>query len=76
MQPLCCNVQEFLEILSDYNRMNDYHFGRCRDEGFMVTTKVRQQFLTSENQGKYIIKGRVEKIKFENLGGGVWRAHF
>lgn len=44
-------------------------------EGIMVLTSIRKEILTDINQGKMILDGRVEKINFENMGGGVYRAY-
>jgi len=43
--------------------------------GVMVTTAVRKEVLTSIDQGKMILEGRVVMIKFDNLSGGVYRAY-
>ena len=40
----------------------------------MVDTQVRKQVLCSTDQGKIVLQGRVYKIVFENLGGGVYNA--
>ena len=40
----------------------------------MVDTQVRKQVLCSTDQGKIVLQGRVCKIVFENLGGGVYNA--
>lgn len=45
------------------------------NKGVMVSTKVRQEVLTSIHQGRFISKGEVVDIKFENMQGGVWRAY-
>ncbi len=44
-------------------------------EGICVTTTVRREILTSDRQGKIIVKGSVRTIEFETLGGGVYRAY-
>lgn len=43
-------------------------------EGVCVTTKIRRETLTHDRQGKIVLKGTVRTIKFDNLGGGVYRA--
>ena len=40
----------------------------------MVDTQVRKQVLCSTDQGKIVLQGRVYKIVFENIGGGVYNA--
>lgn len=45
------------------------------NDGVMINGKVRKEVLTSMEQGKITLEGRVLKIQFENLGGGVYRAY-
>ena len=52
------------------NRKNDDNL----EEGIMVSGKIRKKILISYDQGKITLEGRVERIRFENLGGSVYRA--
>ena len=45
------------------------------NKGVMVSSKVRREVLTCVDQGKLLSRGQVVDIKFENIGGGVWRAY-
>lgn len=58
--------QWFFEIRNDKKAM---------EKGIMVVSRVRKELLTSTDQGKTIVEGKVEIIKFENLTGGVYRAY-
>lgn len=42
--------------------------------GVNVGSKVRRDVMCGENQPSIIIDGKVFKIEFESLGGGVFRA--
>lgn len=44
------------------------------EKGVFVDGKVRKDILTSTEQGRITIEGRVRQIEFENTGGGVYRA--
>lgn len=41
----------------------------------IVDGKVRKDILCSYNQGKFTANGRVRRISFKNLGGGVHKAY-
>lgn len=56
----------------------DYFF-RCTkaretDASVFVSTKIRKEVLLNEKQGSITLNGKVRKIEFENMGGGVWKA--
>lgn len=73
MENLIKTGSELLETLTSLNRLNDYHRKRFLDGGILVSTKVRKEFLLSEQQGKFILAGQVVRTTFENIGGGVWK---
>jgi len=52
-----------------------YDVQKLWDKGIFVNSKVRKDILIDVSQGKTIIEGRVRQIKFENVGGGVYRAY-
>jgi hypothetical protein len=73
------------QAIKSANELNEHFFLIARhqskeratkllNDGVMVDGKVRKEVLTSIEQGKIILEGRVLKIQFENLGGGVYRA--
>ena len=39
-----------------------------------VTTKLRRDVMTDENQGRFSHDGKIKLLKFENAGGGVYIA--
>ena len=40
-----------------------------------VTTKVRKEFLLNNHSNTVVVNcGRVEEVKWKNMGGGVWQA--
>ena len=43
--------------------------------GIIVTTAVRNEILLSVDSSKITLDGKVEEIKFQNMHGGIWRAH-
>jgi hypothetical protein len=65
------DLKEHFFILT---RNNSYNVEDNIKKGVFVDGKIRKETLTSESQGKTVINGRVRQIKFENLGGGVYRA--
>jgi len=73
MEELIKTAGDLQEWFCSLNRLNEYHLNRALNDGVHVSTKVRKEFLCSENQGKFILKGTVVKAKFENIGGGVYR---
>lgn len=44
-------------------------------KGYMVTTEVRRDIMTSDRQGQIAMNGCYHKINFDNLHGGVWRVY-
>lgn len=76
MMALCENSDEFVEVLRSLGSLSDYNFERRRSAGFLVTSRVRREFLVSEHQGKLAINGWIYDINFDNKGGGVWHAWF
>lgn len=73
MNELIKNADELQEWLCSLNRLNEYHLKRSLNNGVMVSTKVRRDYLCSEHQGKFILKGTSVFVRFENVGGGVYR---
>lgn len=68
-----------MNYIEDAKDLHDYFFCVRKnkdklDKGIMVSGKVRKEVLLDINQGKIILEGRVLKIKFENMLGGVWLA--
>ena len=49
-------------------------FPTKRNSPVYVSTKVRKECMVGINQNKFAAEGRVWKIKWTNLGGGVWEA--
>lgn len=64
-----------------YNHFQHIHKCNSRLERDMhkleayVSSKVRKEVLCSFEQGKIILEGRVCRLKFDNLGGGVYLAY-
>ncbi len=56
----------------DLSKGND--FRNLRKSGLFVSTKVRRDILLGVDADKITLSGKVQKIQFENIGGGVWRA--
>lgn len=42
--------------------------------GIYVSSNIRKQVLLSYDAGKIIINGRVKRVEFQDMKGGVWRA--
>ena len=59
----------FFNVISSYQGIEKI------ESGINVDTSVRREVLTDVGQGKIILNGRVLKIKFHNIGGGVYRAY-
>ena len=45
------------------------------DRGVMIGAGIRRNVLTDIHQGRITLDGRVRMIAFDNMGGGVYRAH-
>ena len=46
---------------------------KAKIEGVMVSTAIRRKVMLDIDQGRITLNGRVRKMEFTNLGGGVWR---
>ena len=44
-------------------------------QGVYVNSQIRRELLTSEDQGVIRIEAKHYQIQFEDMKGGVWRAH-
>lgn len=73
MNELIRNADELQEWLCSLNKLNEFHLNRALSSGVMVSTKVRKDYLCSEHQGRFILKGNYVSAKFESIGGGVYR---
>ncbi len=65
-------LYEYFSKLSRANTLNPN--GRQHILEVFVTGKIRKDVMCSVEQGKIILEGRVKRILFENLGGGVYKA--
>ena len=74
MKPYIETGEELQKYFWSFRKLSTSNFIRSKNEGVMVTAKVRKEYLTSDYQGKITIDGIVWKIEFQNLGGGVYRA--
>ena len=74
MKPYIETGEELQQYFWSFRKLSASNFIRYKNEGVMVTAKVRKEYLTSEHQGKITVDGTVWKIDFQNLGGGVYRA--
>jgi len=57
-----------------FSTRKKHNANKLHSKGIYVNTKVRKEILTGINQGYFILEGKIEEIKFEALGGGVYRA--
>jgi hypothetical protein len=73
MNELIKTAQELQEWLCSLNKLNEFHLNRALNAGIYVSAKVRKEYLCSECQGRFILKGNSMQAKFENCGGGVYR---
>jgi hypothetical protein len=73
MNELIKTADELQEWLCSLNKLNEYHLKRALNQGVYVSTKIRREYLCSENQGRFILNGVSVLAKFENVGGGVYR---
>ena len=74
MKPYIETGEQLKEYFWSFARLSETRFIKYKNEGVLVTSKVRKEFLTSVDQGKIVVSGVVWKIDFHNLGGGVYRA--
>ena len=74
MQDLIKTAKELEEYFQSFNGLNYYHFKRHLEKPIYVKSKIRADFLASEMQGRYFIKGEFYDIKFKGVGGGIWIA--
>lgn len=74
MNELIKTADELQEWLCSLNKLNEFHFNRALSAGVYVSTKVRKEYLRSDCQGRFILKGSSVMAKFESIGGGVYRA--
>lgn len=73
MKPLVSTAQELHEHLCSINGLNEHHKKRNLSDGVIVSTKIRQQYLCSEHQGKLIMSGEVMRVCFDSVGGGCYK---
>ena len=67
------------KLIQSQDDLREYFFNIRRDriamdKGVMVTAGIRREILTSIEQGKIMLEGRVFRIGFDNLTGGVYLA--
>jgi hypothetical protein len=76
MTPAIKNANELVDWLSKVSKdENKVRRTKTYTTGCYVTSKVRREFLTSDQQGKLILSGSVVSVSFESLGGSVYRAY-
>lgn len=73
MKALVSTAQELHEYLCGINKLNAHHKKRNLTNGVIVSTKIRQQYLCSEYQGKIIMSGEVMRVCFDSIGGGCYK---
>lgn len=73
MNALIKTSDELHEWLCSLNKLNEHHLKMALKNGVYVSTKIRREYLCSESQGRFILKGESVSVKFENVGGGVYR---
>lgn len=73
MERMIRNAEELMIFFQEIIRVNSKG-GKQHPVEAMVDTKVRKDVLCSVGQGKFVAVGRVRRIGFENLGGGVYKA--
>lgn len=73
MMNFITSAQDLHEHLCSINGMSEFHKRRCLSNGPIVSTKVRQQYLCSEHQGRIIMSGESMKVCFDSIGGGCWK---
>lgn len=78
MQDMIQKPEELKEYFYSYYNATKKNKSR-RDKkiagGVYVTTKIRREVLADIDQGTIILAGRVERIEFESMQGGLWRAY-
>lgn len=73
MEPLINTAKELHEHLCSINALSAHNKKRNLSDGVVVSTKIRQQYLCSEHQGKIIMSGEVMRVCFGSIGGGCWK---
>lgn len=72
------NISSAVDLVRAFHwsaiKANGYINNKVAEEGYLVSTKVRKDCLTSSNCRKVIVDGIVRKIVFTNMNGGVWLA--
>lgn len=48
---------------------------KALSDGFYVTAGVRMEAMTGEKQSKINLQGRIEEVRWDDMGGGVFRAY-
>lgn len=66
-------LYDYFMRLSRNNTLNPN--GKQHKLEVFVTGKIRKEIMCSVEQSKIVLDGRVKKIKFDNLGGGVYKAY-
>lgn len=73
MKEFILTADELQSHLCSINGMTAFHKRRCLSDGVIVSTKVRQQYLCSEHQGRIIMGGESMRVSFKSIGGGCWK---
>ena len=68
------------QYIKTAKELREYFFNIRKREtdmtsGIIVRAGIRRDILTDIDQGKIILDGRVKRITFENMGGGVYRTY-
>lgn len=75
MQDLIKTATELEQYFQSLQKLSEYHFNKHLKKKIYVKSKVRADYLASEMQGRYFIKGEFYDTKFDNAGGGLWSAY-
>lgn len=73
MGELIQNAGDLQSWLTGLQKLNSHHRDLAIKRSIIVSTKVRKEFLLSENQGRFILSGEVLDCHFLNIGGGCWK---
>lgn len=72
-ESLVRNGSDLRQWFYDVHRMTPFNRDRALKDGVVVTSAIRKEIMIGDQTDRITIDGRVRKIVFENLGGGLWR---